>query len=389
MLRGLVSADALTAEEEEHIDKLQNEIDEIWNRRGNYQIDPDAWETMPFFMESITQDDIDKNANCAALASIVYDEVPPDEIAENRKEHGNRALNMALNPNQERRENLARAACYSYTEALQAQGKDTKLSSIIYANRSLAQFIIGNYGHALVDAQRSIILNPHYRKAYYRAARCALALKKYDMGLQLLTKGRLAVDLPMDAATQSEFSEMEKLCLQGKEQKTSEEAKQKLIARSRAAKVSNVARAITSVDIKISPKAEVTSEQMGVYGNPEPYFDTDGMLHVPLLFMYDEYQQTDIMHDVGCDVCAAELLDELMPFPWDDRKRYQKFDDIVVFYKIDDGVKEPQCYEVDQAWPLLQVFREATYEMPQLMPVLHVVCKTSELVDRLKVHRIA
>ncbi|KAG5494254.1 hypothetical protein GH5_02247 [Leishmania sp. Ghana 2012 LV757] len=388
MLRGLVNTEALTSEEEEHIDQLQNEIDEIWNRRGSYQVDPDAWETMPFFMESITPEDIDKNANCAALASIVYDELPPDEVAANRKEHGNRALNMALNPTQERRENLARAACYSYTEALQAKGKDTKLSSTIYANRSLAHFIIGNYGHALADAQRSIILDPHYRKAYYRAAKCALALKKYDMGLQFLEKGRRVAVPPMDAATQSEFLEMEKRCVQGKEQKASEEARQRRLARSKAAKVSNVAQAIASGGIKICHKAEVTSEQMGVYGNPEPYFDTDGMLHVPLLFMYDEYQQTDIMHDVACDVCAAELLGELMPFPWDDRGRYQKFDDVVVFYKVDDGVNEVQYYEVNQAWPLLKVFREETYEMPQLMPVLHIVCRNSELVDRLKIHRV-
>ncbi|KAG5469343.1 hypothetical protein LSCM1_02558 [Leishmania martiniquensis] len=386
MLRGLVSADALTSEQEEHIDQLQKEIDDVWSRRGNYQIDPDAWETMPFFMENITPDDIDKNANCAALASIVYDEVPPDEIAANRKEHGNRALKMALDPSQERRENLARAACYSYTEALQAKGKDKKLSSTIFANRSLAHFLIGNYGHALADAQRSILLDPQYRKAYYRAAKCALALKRYDMGLQLLEKGRSIADPPIGASTQAEFLEMEKKCLQAKEQKTAEEARQRRLALSKAAKVSNVARTIASSGIKISPKAEVTSEQMGVYGNPEPYFDTDGMLHVPLLFMYDEYQQTDIMHDVACDLCAAELLDELMPFPWDDRGRYQKFDDIIVFYKIGDGVHEAQYYEVDQAWPLLEVFHKETYEMPQLMPVLHVVCKASELVDRLQIH---
>lgn len=387
MLRGLVKNEELTSEQAEHIDHLQDEIDEIWNRRGSYQVDPDAWEDMPFFMEHISEDDIAKNESCAALASIVYDEVPPDEVAENRKDHGNRALKMALNPQQDRRENLARAACSSYTEALQAKGKDKKLTSTIYANRSMAQFIIGNYGHALEDAQRAIVLNPDYRKAYYRAAKSALALKKFDMGLQLLDKGRRITDPPMDAAATAEFAELEALCSKGKEKKTSEDAKLNRTVRTHAAKVSNVARAITSAGIQISGNAEVTSEQMGVYGNPQPYFDTDGLLHVPLLFMYDEYQQTDIMHDVACDVCAAELLDELMPFPWDDRGRYQKFDDIIVFYKIDDGVKEPEYYEVHQGWPLMEVFRGETYKMPQLMPVLHVICKSSELVERLKIHR--
>ncbi|KPI83967.1 hypothetical protein ABL78_6978 [Leptomonas seymouri] len=388
MLRGLVKNEALTSEQEQHIDQLQSEIDEIWNRRGNYQIDPDAWEDMPFFMEHISEEDIAKNESCAALASIVYDEVPPDEIAENRKTHGNHALNLALNPNQERRENLARAACSSYTEALQAKGKDKNLTSTIYANRSLAQYIIGNYGHALEDAQRSIVLNPSYRKAYYRAAKSALALKKYDIALQLLDKGRQISDPPMDAAATAEFAELETLCTQWKERKNAEDAKLNRTVRVQAAKVSNIARAITSAGIKISSRAEVTSEQMGVYSNPQPFFDSDGLLHVPLLFMYDEYQQTDIMHDVACDVCAAELLEELIPFPWDDRGRYQKISDIIIFYKIDDGAKEPEYYEVHQGWPLLEVFRSEKYQMPQLMPVLHVICQSSDLVECLKIHRV-
>lgn len=48
----------MTAEQEEHIDALQDEIDEIWNRRGNYHINPDAWEEMPIFMNNISEKDI-------------------------------------------------------------------------------------------------------------------------------------------------------------------------------------------------------------------------------------------------------------------------------------------------------------------------------------------
>lgn len=388
-MRGLANPTApLSKEQEEHIDSLQNEIDEIWNRRGDYRINPDAWEDMPIFMENISEDDIAQNANCAALASIVYDEVPPDEIAENRKEHGNRALQMALNPTQERRENLARAACYSYTEALQAKGKDAKLTSTIYANRSLAQFIIGNYGHSLEDAQRSIILNPDYRKAYYRGAKSALALKKYDLGLELLAKGRQVTSPPIDAAADSEFAELEKLCSDGRDKKKATELTERRSTRVQAAKTSNVARAITSAGIKISPIAEVKGDEMGMYGKHPPYFDTDGLLHVPILFMYDEYQRTDYMQDVACDVCAAELLEELMPFPWDDRGRYATPEAVLVCYKIDDGVKEAEYYEIDPTWPLLEVFRTETYQLPQLQPVLHVICKSSELLERFKIKRV-
>ncbi|CCW66175.1 unnamed protein product [Phytomonas sp. Hart1] len=124
---------------------------------------------------------------------------------------------------------------------------------------------------------------------------------------------------------------------------------------------------------------------MAIYGNPKPYFDTEGMLHVPILFIYEEYQQSDIMQDVSCDVCIAELLDEMMPFPWDEQERYRSLDDIVVYFTIDDRIKEPEYHVVDVNRPLLEVFSNVKYAMPGLLPVLHVLCKSSELLDRYKI----
>ena len=139
-------------------------------------------------------------------------------------------------------------------------------------------------------------------------------------------------------------------------------------------------RRITSHGIKMWPKCEVSSEQSAQLGGHKPYFDDDNLLHVPILFMYDEYQQTDYMQDVATDVPVIDLIDELMPFPWDDRGRYKKLDDIVVVYKFDDCVAMPQYFEMDAAWTLLENMRQPTYQMPALLPVLHVVCKTSELL---------
>ncbi|KEG15277.1 tetratricopeptidedomain 4 [Trypanosoma grayi] len=380
-LRGLVPSDReLTEEQQTQIHDLQAEIDEIWNRRGDYKIDDKAWENMPLFMENITEEDLQKNSDCAALASIAYDEVPAEDIAENRKQHGNKAIQLALNPEQVNKENLARAAAHCYTEGLNAKCSDPVLNSQLYANRSLAQFIIQNYGHGLEDAQRAIILNPEYSKAYYRAARCAERVKKYDLALDLLSKGRRTQPPPEDRALE-EFAELERVCREGKEKAQSKHKKDSVRTRARAAETSNVLRAMTSCGIRVAPTPEVTSEQMGVYGQHQPYFDTDSLLHVPVLFMYDEYQQTDFMQDVACDVSTAELLEELMPFPWDDRGRYRHINDVVVIFKIDDGVKMPEYYEVDPSWPLLEVFRSGSYRMPTLLPVLHVVCRSSELLQ--------
>ncbi|KAF5224988.1 hypothetical protein ECC02_001921 [Trypanosoma cruzi] len=383
-LRSLVPSDKqLTEEQQSHIQDLQDEIDEIWSRRGDYKIDDKAWEHMPLFMETITEEDMQKNADCAALASIAYDEVPPEDIAESRKQHGNRAIQLALNPEQVNKENLARAAAHCYTEGLNAKCKDPILNSQLYANRSLAQYIIQNYGHGLEDAQRAIILNPDYSKAYYRAARCAERVKKYDLAIDLLSKGR-CTNSPPEGIALEEFEELERVCREGMKNFQKKEKEDSIRTRVRAAETSSLMRALTSYGIRLSPTPEVSSEQMGVYGQHQPYFDAVGLLHVPILFMYDEYQQTDFMQDVTCDVSTAELLDEIMPFPWDDRGRYRHMNEVVVFFKIDDGVKMAEYYEVDLSWPLMEVFRSESYKMPMLLPVLHVVCRSSELLQHWK-----
>ncbi|ESL11055.1 hypothetical protein TRSC58_01204 [Trypanosoma rangeli SC58] len=380
-LSSLVPSDKqLTAEQHNHIRDLQDEIDEIWSRRGDYKIDDEAWKKMPLFMETITDKDLKMNADCAALASIAYDEVPPEDIAESRKQHGNKAIQLALNPEQVNKENLARAAVHCYTEGLNAKCNDPILNSQLYANRSLAQYIIQNFGHGLEDAQRAIILNPEYSKAYYRAARCAERVKKYDLAIDLLSKGR-CTNPPPEGFALEEFAELERVCHEANERAQKKEKKDNIRTRVKAAETCGIMRALTSHGIRLSSTPEVSSEQMGVYGHHQPFFDSDGLLHVPVLFMYDEYRQTDFMQDVTCNISTEELLDELMPFPWDDRGRYRHMDDIVVVFKIDDGVKMAEYYEVDLSWPLLELFRSESYKMPLLLPVLHIVCKSSELLQ--------
>jgi tetratricopeptide (TPR) repeat protein len=380
MLKGL-SGKELTADEEAHIQDLQDEIDEIWSRRGDYKIDEDAWKKMPIFMEEITEEDVAQNEAVQALSSIVYDGCPAEEIALNRKEQGNKALQMALNPEQVNRDNMARAAYHCYTEGIQAHGNDRRLNAQLYANRSLAHFIIKNFGHGLADGQKAVLMDPEYAKGYFRAAKCAERLQKYDIALNLLSKAKQLVP-PLEGDTLKEVNDLETLCLTRKDQMNAKIKRDSQKTRATAAETANIMRAITTHGIKIGDLPEVTSEQMQQYGRHKPYFDVEGILHVPILFIYDEYSQTDYMQDVGGDVSVVELIDELMPFPWDDRGRYAKLDDVVVVYKIDDGVKMPEYYEVDQAWPLLEVFRSETYQMPKLQPVLHVVAKDSEFLER-------
>lgn len=382
MLKGLIPSDkVLSAEEEAKIGDLQAEIDAIWSRRGDYKIDDEAWRSMPLFMEKVTEDDVANNEGCAAMASILYDDVPAEEMANNRKTHGNEMLQRAMNPEQTNKDNMARAAVNCYTEGLMAakNGSDCPplLIAQLYGNRSAAHFLMMNFGHALQDGQRAILVDPSYNKAYFRAAKAAERVRKYDIALNLIEKGLTTIP-PPSAQAAAEFETLKAEVNASIEAQAAAVKKERMKQRVDAADTSNILRAITSKGIKINPRPEVTSEQMAQLQKAKPYFGkSDDMLHVPLLFMYDEFSTTDFVQDISCDCCLADILDEMMPFPFDDKQRYATLDDIVAVYKVDDGVKMPEYYAFDPTWPLLEVFRMPTYQMPGLLPVIHIISRHS------------
>lgn len=366
--------DELTKEQQDRIMAAQKEIEEIWNKKGNYTIDDDAWRTMPIFMEDVSQEAVDNNAGCAALASIVYG-VDPEETATNRKEAGNKMLLLAMKPDQEKPVNVARAAIHHYGEALAAGCSNVSLNSQIYSNRSACHYIMQNFGRGLEDAQRAIVLDPQYTKAYYRGARCAERIRKYDIALRLIEKA-YETRTPPSGAALSEFAALKDTIEKGKLAESQKQQKDKAARRAAAAKSANMAKDLQTAGINVTRRMEITSEQFGQYGNHKPYFDEEGVLITPLLLLYDEVGKSDFMQQAGCDCSVRQLLDELRPFAWDEWGEYNA-GDVLALYKIDDGVAMPKWYTFDLDWQLLEVFRSSTYEMPGLLPCIHLVRRGS------------
>ena len=389
-LRALIpEGKELTPEESQRIGDMQDEIDQIWSRRGDYQIDPDAWKSMPIFMENISEEDVEKNSSVAAIASVAYEDMPPEEVAMSRKEHGNECLKRAMTPEQVNKDNMARAAVHCYTEGLTAAKSeganvDKTLVAQLYTNRSMAHFIMRNYGHALEDAQRGVLIDPTYPKSYYHGAKAADKVRKYDIAVRLLEQGRKNVT---DEKALADLATMEATIKESLSAAINKEKKDKLKARVDIAENSNILRAITSKGVKVCTRSEVASDQMAQLQQHKPYFgSSDDVLYIPILFMYDEFSQTDFMRDVSTELCLAEILDDMMPFPWDTSNRYAKLDDVVAVYKLDDGVAMPDYHAVDLGWPLIEVMRQATYQMPRLMPVFHIISKHSDaLIDEWKI----
>jgi tetratricopeptide (TPR) repeat protein len=79
--------------------------------------------------------------------------------------------------------NMYDKAIECYTEVLLKED-----NHIIYSNRSLCHFNMGNYGDAIKDAYLCIKTNPEWVKGYYRLGRALMELKDYDKAIGAFIK---------------------------------------------------------------------------------------------------------------------------------------------------------------------------------------------------------
>jgi hypothetical protein len=182
--------------------------------------------------------------------------------------------------------------------------------------------------------------------------------------------------------------------------------------RAGAAAKSNILRRMQTYGINVATKMEVSSEQWEQYGRAKPFFEkleqqqqqpsgtdqqqADGsaasvagpaqqkeLLHVPMLILWDEVSQSDFLCDVPASACMLDVLGTVLPAPWNEQLgqgRYGSAEGLTVFFKVDDGVKMPEHFEVDPRWELWEIFRAGPYVMPGLVPTFHVVPKASRLL---------
>ena len=372
----------LTPEQEAKIKELQEEIEEMWSdkNKGNYQVDDDAWETMPVFMNEITESDVKKNEQVAALSSLAYDGKTPEEIAKERKEHGNKMIAFATDPAQENKRNFAFSAIRSYTEAIEVKCDNATLNAQLWSNRSMANFLLGNYGHALTDAMTAVKCDAKYAKAYFRAAKAAHNIKKWEIGKSFCKKG-----IALEGIIDTQKMELQTLLetIVADERKDSDKARADN-RKSRVAAVveTNLARKITSTcGIIVSDLFEIPQEQLAQAQIPKPAFDASGHLHIPLLLLYDEFDQSDILQDVDSYECTvADVVHNILPVPWDTRGRYKEVVDVLVAFKIDDGKSMPKYYEACLNETFIEVMKRPEYSMPGLLPTFHIAPRNSDIV---------
>ncbi|XP_013171099.1 PREDICTED: serine/threonine-protein phosphatase 5 [Papilio xuthus] len=97
------------------------------------------------------------------------------------------------------------AAIELYTKAIEKNPNN----AVFFANRSIANLRLENFGYALVDASMAIDLDKNYTKAYYRRAAAHMSLGKYKLALkdfEFVTKVR-----PNDQDAKMKYTECNKI----------------------------------------------------------------------------------------------------------------------------------------------------------------------------------
>ncbi|XP_075982644.1 protein phosphatase D3 [Anticarsia gemmatalis] len=92
-----------------------------------------------------------------------------------------------------------------YTKAIEKNPKN----AVFFANRSIANLRLENFGYALSDASKAIELDRAYTKAYYRRAAAYMSLGKYKLALkdfEYVTKVR-----PNDQDAKMKYNECNKI----------------------------------------------------------------------------------------------------------------------------------------------------------------------------------
>ncbi|GAB4818948.1 hypothetical protein N2152v2_005994 [Parachlorella kessleri] len=270
------------------------------------------------FWDELPEDD--DNPDMAAIKAII-EESTPEERALNFKDQGNKALQTGL---QHKKKFYLREAIDKYSEGLALQCGDAELNSVLNSNRAHVNLLLGNFRNALLDGLAAAKANPSNVKAYYRAAKAALGLRKYDQCEELCSKG-LALD-PANKELQKYREQAGAERRRNAEREAAEAARQERLR----GPAGQLAQALLSRGWRVGrPQFKI--------GDRRPYLDTSGLVHWPALFFYPEASMSsDTLEDFCEKDTFRDHLDvmfgpEAPPLDWDKQRLYSR-ENVELYY---------------------------------------------------------
>uniref|UniRef100_A0A383V5T9 Cns1/TTC4 wheel domain-containing protein n=1 Tax=Tetradesmus obliquus TaxID=3088 RepID=A0A383V5T9_TETOB len=262
------------------------------------------WDSMP--------DNAEEHPDYIAMKAL-EEESTPEERAENFKQQGNNKLRVGL---KSKNRLLLREAVEAYTKGLALKCSDTQLNLALHNNRAHVHSLLGNWRSALQDSLAALQLEPASIKAVFRGARAALKLGQWDVCGQLLQQG---LALEPEAA---ELLQIQQELAASRKQHEDQQAAQAAAREAALAPSRKLAAAIVLKGYRLTlPEVHVGSKQ--------PYVDKQGALHWPVMLLYPETGQQDVIEDWHEEDLVAEHLDVMFgpdapSIDWDTAGEYSR-----------------------------------------------------------------
>ncbi|KXZ56097.1 hypothetical protein GPECTOR_2g979 [Gonium pectorale] len=323
-----------------------SDSDDDCDKRKQPELIDDNKGLHPLFWDAVPED-AESDPAYAALQALDQ-ELTPGERAESYKTQGNNKLRLALSDKADTaaRRTLLREVVECYSKGLGVQAPDTQLTAVLHANRAQAHLLLGNWRRALDDAMAAKRLDPGNIKAVFRGARAASKLGLWEQCAALCEEGRAA-----DPASK-DFDAL------AKEASNTLAAKRQAEERMAAAAEAEAAPARALVDVMLSRGYKLTRPQVSLGSRTKPSLLPDGSLSWPVLLMYPESGQQDVVEAFGEEDTFAEHLDMMFgpdapPLEWDAAGAYGR-DRIELYYLAHAGrplSREQLVDAVQGRWP--------------------------------------
>jgi len=222
-----------------------------------------------------------------------------EELAKNYKEDGNFQFKMKK----------YRLSIAAYTEGIKCKSEDTMINVQLITNRAAAQYHLGNYRSSFNDCALAIKLKEDHFKAIKRGAQCCYQLKRFSDCIKWSKK---ALELEandneiqtiLEKSTQ-ELKEAERNArreLTRKNKKNKADLKLLNGLRSREIKLKDIdlnkislenEEQVAEVIVKLTPILPAAFKQKVHFSS-----EAENTLIWPVLFMYPEYGETDLIEE--------------------------------------------------------------------------------------------
>lgn len=265
------------------------------------------------------------------------------EIAANFKEKGNDAF----------KSKKYQDAWTLYTKGLEAKCSDSLLNAQLLCNRAAVSLSVQNFGFALRDAAKAIALDSENVKAYWRAAKAAVQLKKVEEAVVFARKG-LEKD-PENGDLMTIFKQAESL-----QSRLAEESakRERSLAESKALASAFLRHGV--VHQADAEKHALSELGPGIFGSTPPKAKlVNSKLKLPLVFLYPAVGQFDLIEAADENSC---LLDHLLPMfaspaPWDPKRLYASPNRFAAYIRVinEEGESPNALYRVNLRTPLTRL----------------------------------